>query len=283
MENVTKASLTLPENPERNVLLADLQTIHNKIDTDIEEALLAVLRSGRYVLGPEVEKFESWMARYCGVKHAVGCASGTDALLLALMACGVGPGDEVVTTPFTFFSTASVIARLGARPVFCDIGAGTFHLCPAQLRETLNHHPSVKAVIAVGLFGACPDIDSLRAAVAPEVKLIEDAAQTLGATYKGRPSGSLGDVSCVSFFPTKNLGACGDAGMVLTDSRKTADLIRSLRVHGSSEQYIHTHIGINSRLDAIQAAILSVKARFLDGWNEARRCNAQMYTRITTM
>ncbi len=258
------------------VPLLDLKTQYQTLREEILATIDAVLSSGTYVLGPRVKIFEEQIAEYCGVKHAIGVASGTDALLLALMALGVGRDDEVVLPTYTFFATAGVVHRLGARPVFVDIDPRTYNLDPAGLEAALS--PRTKAVIPVHLFGQCavmgPITDFCDGRGIP---VIEDAAQALGAAYRSVKAGALGRFGCFSFYPTKNLGGYGDGGMITTDSDDLADLLRRLRVHGARPKYIHALVGVNSRLDAIQAAVLGVKLRHLDEWAAGRRAHAAFY------
>ena len=235
-----------------------------------------VIESQHFILGPEVSEFEAEAAAYCGSKHAVGCASGSDALLLPLMALGVGPGDEVVTTPYSFFATAGAVWRTGARPVFVDIEPDTFNIDPAKIEAAIT--PRTKAIIPVHLYGQSADMDPISAIAAEHgLPVIEDAAQAIGAGYKGRRAGTLGDSSAFSFYPSKNLGGFGDAGMVTTDDPAMAKSVGRLRVHGMEPKYHHHEVGFNSRLDALQAAVLRVKLRHLDSWTEARRDVAARY------
>lgn len=232
-----------------------------------------------FVLGPRVAALEDALAKYVGSTHAVGVASGSDALLLALMAMGVQAGDEVVTVPFTFFATGGAISRLGAKPVFIDIRPDTFNLDPGLLERAIT--PRTKAIIPVHLFGQCADMDAINSiAKRKQIGVIEDACQAIGAARKGVRAGVLGDVGCFSFFPTKNLGGFGDGGLVTTNDPALADAIAMLRVHGSRVRYVHERIGINSRLDALQAAVLLVKLKYLDQWTEGRRRNAARYERL---
>jgi dTDP-4-amino-4,6-dideoxygalactose transaminase len=254
-----------------------MSRIHLPLYDAMEAALSRVLRSGQYILGPELAAFEDELARYCGAAHAVGVSSGTDALLAALMALGVGPGDEVVTTPFTFIATAEVIERLGARAVFADIDPATFTLDPAAAVACITD--ATRAIIPVHLFGQCAEMGPLEQACrARDIALIEDAAQAIGAVdAAGRRAGSVGDFGCFSFFPAKNLGALGDAGGVTARDADLAERLRTIRQHGSKPKYFHGIIGGNFRLDALQAAILRVKLPWLDGWTEARRAAAATY------
>jgi dTDP-4-amino-4,6-dideoxygalactose transaminase len=243
---------------------------------DIDAAVSRVLASGRYVLGPEGEALENELAGYTGAAHAVGVNSGTDALHLALVAAGVGPGDEVVVPSFTFFATAEAVSYTGAKPVFADIDLPTFNLDVRSLERSITK--KTKAVIAVHLFGQCADLPGIQA-VCEEKKLvlIEDCAQSLGADYQGRRGGSWGRFGCFSFYPTKNLGAVGDAGLVTTNDPAALETLRMLRHHGSRKTYLHERVGWNSRLDELQAAVLRVKFRRLDEFNAARRRVADSY------
>jgi dTDP-4-amino-4,6-dideoxygalactose transaminase len=242
------------------------------------EAAIALIDSQKFILGDEVKAFEREIAPYCGAQFAVGCASGSDALFLALLAAGIEPGDRVATTPYTFFATAGAISRAGAIPVFVDVDPETFNLDPALLAQTLRSTEKVRAVIPVHLFGGCADMDPILDLSAQcDLAVIEDAAQAIGSEYKGRRAGSLGHMACFSFFPSKNLGAYGDGGLIATDDAATADMLAALRVHGRKGKYIHDWIGINSRLDALQAAVLRVKFRHLDGWTARRQENAALY------
>jgi dTDP-4-amino-4,6-dideoxygalactose transaminase len=261
------------------VPLLDLRAQYAPLRDEILAALARVADSQRFILGPEVEALEHELARQIGVGHAVAVSSGTDALLLALMALGVGPGDEVVTSPYSFFATAGAVARLGARPVFVDIDPATFNLDPAGLAAAIT--PRTKAILPVHLFGLAADMDPiLDEASRSGVPVIEDAAQAIGAAYGGRPVGSLGAFGCFSFFPSKNLGAFGDAGLLTTNDAARASRARVLRTHGMEPRYIHHALGGNFRMDALQAAVLRVKAPHLPAWTEARRLNAGRYVRL---
>ena len=250
-----------------NIPFIDLKTQYRRIEAEVKKNIETVLEHGAYVMGPEIKELEAKLAAYCGVKHAVGCASGTDALLMALMALGVGPGHAVFTTPFTFMATAEVVSLLGATPVFCDIDAATFNMDPASLdaviAETRKERPQLaaKAVISVDLFGLPCDYDALDAVCAKhKLVLIEDAAQGFGGQYKGRMCGSFGAIACTSFFPAKPLGCYGDGGMCFTDSDELRDLLVSIRVHGQGrDKYENVRIGVNGRLDTLQAAVLLPK------------------------
>jgi dTDP-4-amino-4,6-dideoxygalactose transaminase len=263
------------------VPLLDLVRQYRTIQGPLFAAVTRVIESQRFILGPDVERFEKRFAAYCGAKHAIGCGSGTDALELALLACGVGPGDEVLTVPYTFFATGGAILSVGATPVFVDVAADTFNLDTNQLNAVLARHPKVKAILPVHLFGACADMQPiLDAAAKRHIPVIEDAAQSIGAEYKGRRAGALGTVACFSFFPTKNLGGFGDGGALTTGDDVLADRLRRLRVHGSSERYVHHEAGMNSRLDALQAAVLDVKLDYVDQWSDARARNAALYHKL---
>ncbi|MDI6703676.1 MAG: DegT/DnrJ/EryC1/StrS family aminotransferase [bacterium] len=259
--------------------LVDLKAQYNSIKDEIDEAIHRVLKSGEFILGKEVEKLEEEIAEYLGARYAIGVASGTDALYLSLLAYGISFGDEVITTPFTFIATSEVISLLGARPVFVDISPKTYNIDPSKIKECINSR--TKAIIPVHLYGQPAELDSIiELAKENNLKVIEDAAQSIGAEYKGKKVGHIGDVGCFSFFPSKNLGCFGDGGMVVTDSEEVARKIRMLRTHGSSEKYVHLMIGKNSRLDAIQAAILRVKLKYLQSWTDARRKNAALYNEL---
>jgi dTDP-4-amino-4,6-dideoxygalactose transaminase len=262
------------------VPLLDLRPQHDPIQEEIIEALGAVVASQRFVLGEEVSRLEEGVASYCDAKFGVGVSSGTDALLVALMALGIGPGDEVITSTYSFFSTAGGIARLGAKPVFVDIDPVTYNIQPEGILDAVTQ--KTKAVIPVHLFGQCADMDPiLRAAGQKQLSVIEDAAQAIGACYKdGRRAGAMGDLACLSFYPTKNLAALGDAGMVLTGNPELEDRVRVLRVHGGERKYHHRVIGGNFRLDALQAAALNVKLRYLDRWTAMRRRSAACYASL---
>ena len=262
------------------VPLLDLRAQYESMRDDIDEAIRRVVESQHFILGPEVEALEREIADYCGTTHAVGVSSGTDALLVALMALGVGPGDEVITTPFTFFATAGTVARLGARTVFVDIEPDTFNIDAARIEAALS--PRTKAIIPVHLFGRVADMDTvMRLAGSAGVAIIEDAAQAIGAyDAAGRRAGAIGDIGAFSFFPSKNLGAFGDAGMVTTSDESLARLMRQLRVHGMEPKYFHSMVGGNFRLDALQAAVLRVKLRRLDTWHDGRRRNAARYREL---
>ena len=240
----------------------DLTRQHAALSAELLAAAERVLASSRFILGAEGRALEAEVAALCGVRHGIGVASGTDALHLSLRALDVGPGDEVVTSAFSFVSSASAVLHAGARPVFVDIDAETFALDPAQVERVIT--PRTRAVIAVHLYGHPADMDPLVAIARRRgLAVVEDAAQAIGAAYAGRPVGSFGDLTCLSFYPTKNLGACGDAGMVVTDREELAERVRRLRDHGSREKYQHAELGYSSRLDELQAALLRVKLRQL--------------------
>ncbi len=259
------------------VPLLDLGAQHAALREEVLEATRKVIESQRFIGGPEVQSFEQEVEAFLGGGLAIGCASGSDALLLALWALDIGPGDEVVTTPFTFFATAGAISRLGAKPVFADIEEGSFNLCAEAAGRALSG--ASKAILPVDLFGVPADWDALRAlAEAQDLLLVEDAAQAIGASWNGKAAGLLGDLGCFSFFPSKNLGAWGDGGLVTTSDPELAARVARLRAHGSHpRKYLHATIGCNSRLDALQAAVLRVKLRHLSGWTEARAERVQGY------
>jgi dTDP-4-amino-4,6-dideoxygalactose transaminase len=264
---------------DRTIPLLDLDELHRPLKDDIEKACLDVIASGSFILGPNVSELEREIAAYCGVSHGIGVASGTDAIHLCMRALDIGPGDEVITSSFTFCATADSILLTGARPVFADIDPLTFNLDPQSVADAIT--PATKAILPVHLYGKAADMDSLRALAKEHgLFLVEDNAQALGAALGGIRTGALGDLAAISFFPSKNLGCCGDGGMVLTNSDATAARIRSLRAHGTSRKYYSTDLGLNSRLDEIQAAILRVKLPYLDAWNRARRDNATRYNDI---
>ncbi|GMR05144.1 MAG: DegT/DnrJ/EryC1/StrS family aminotransferase [Thermodesulfobacteriota bacterium] len=260
----------------------DLSRQYRKIRKEVLREVTKVCDSQHYILGKNVSSLEEELASYCGTKYAVGVASGSDALLLSLMALGVGPGDRVVTTPFTFFATAGSIVEVGAEPVFVDIHPETFNLDPDSLEILLKKSSKrVKAIIPVHLYGQCAEMKEInRIARKYGVKVIEDAAQAIGAEYRGKKAGSLGDTGCFSFYPTKNLACLGDGGLVTTNNSKTARILKKLRIHGTSAKYLYDTVGVNSRLDEIQAAVLRVKLKYLDSWNSARIRNADLYRRL---
>ena len=265
----------------KQVALLDLQAQYAKIRPEIEAEVKRVFESQRFIMGPDVERLEREVAAYCGARFGIGCASGSDAILLALKALGVGPGDEVLTVPYTFFATAGYVVHSGAQPVFVDVEPDTFNMDVSQVQSALDRHPKVKVIMPVHLFGACADMDPLLE-IARErgLAVVEDAAQSIGAEYKGRRAGSMGAVNCFSFYPGKNLGAFGDAGMMTCEDPELDARLRALRQHGGVTRYVHEFVGWNSRLDALQAAVLSVKLRYLDEWTAARQVNAALYTRL---
>lgn len=264
-----------------NVPLLDLKAQYATIREDVREAIDRVFESQRFVLGAEGQALEEEIARYCQTKYAIGCASGSDALLLALMSCGVGAGDEVITTPFTFFATAAAITRLGARPMFVDIDERTFNMDPARAAAAISQR--TKAIIAVHLYGQCVDMEPLVEMAAKNgIPLIEDAAQAIGAEDRGRRAGSIGTIGCLSFYPSKNLGGAGDGGMLITSDDDHAHGLRMLHVHGEAQKYHHDVVGINSRLDELQAAVLRVKLAHLDEWTSARQRKARQYESMFT-
>ena len=261
------------------VPMLDLQAQYRPIRDAVIEVVTRVCDSQRFIMGPEVEAMERDLAAYLGVTHAVGVSSGTDALLLAMMALGIGPGDEVITSTYSFFATAGCVARLGGKPVFVDIDPVTYNIDPAATAAAVTSR--TRAIIPVHLYGQSADLDPLlEIAKRAGVPLIEDAAQAIGATYKGRMVGGFGRVGCFSFFPSKNLGAFGDGGLVTTNDDTVAASLRRMRVHGADRQYYHQVIGGNFRLDALQAAVLRVKLPHLAGWTEARRRNAARYDEL---
>jgi dTDP-4-amino-4,6-dideoxygalactose transaminase len=269
----------MPTKSAMNVPLLDLKAQYADIRHDIDEAVRRVMESTRFIGGPEVSGLEEEIARYSQCAHAVACASGTDALLLAIWALGLGPGDEVVTSAYSFFASAGTIVNNGATPVFVDVDPRTYNLDPHRLEAALT--PRTKAVMAVHLFGQCSDMTAIKAICDKhKVWLIEDAAQAIGSEWEGRRAGSMGDYGCFSFFPSKNLGAMGDGGMMVTQNADYADRVRLLREHGARPKYHHGMVGTNSRLDALQAAILRVKLRHLDRWSEGRAKNAGLYDRL---
>jgi dTDP-4-amino-4,6-dideoxygalactose transaminase len=258
------------------VPLIDLVAQHRQIESEVSAAVSRVFSEQRFILGDEVAELECDLAEYCDSREAIGCASGTDALILALMALDIGPGDEVITSPYTFFATGSAIYRLGATPVFCDIDPLSFNLDPRAVEAALT--PRTRALLPVHIFGQCAEMEPLwRIAGRAGIPIVEDACQAIGAEYQGRRAGVLGTVGCFSFFPTKNLGGAGDGGLITTDDTTLATRLRRLRVHGEAGQYDHVEVGLNSRLDALQAAVLRVKLKSLDRWTEERQRNARRY------
>jgi len=262
--------------------LVDLKAQYNSIKTEIDQAIVGVIENGQFVSGPEVEAFEEEISAYLGVAYSVGVASGTDAIHLALLACGVETGDEVITTPFTFIATAEAITRCGATPVFADIDSTTYNIDPTKIESKINRR--TKAILPVHLYGRPAEMAPiLELSKRYDLKVVEDCAQALGAKYKGKKVGSLGDAGCLSFFPSKTLGAYGDGGMVVTDNPDIANRIKLLRNHGSQEKYHCVAHGFNSRLDSIQATILRVKLRYLRDWIRKRQECARVYARLLGM
>jgi dTDP-4-amino-4,6-dideoxygalactose transaminase len=276
-----------------NVPLLDLKAQFLQIRDEVMPIIDQVCASQQFILGEHVHGLEEELARYSGAAYGIGVSSGTDALLLALMALGIGPGDEVITSPFTFFATAGTIARLQARPVFCDIDPDTFNLSPRAVQAFIDAHGvlrdgvlvnrltggTVRAIMPVHLYGQSADMAPLVAIAGRyALKLIEDAAQAIGTEYRGQRVGSFGDIGCFSFFPSKNLGAFGDAGLCTADDPELAEHLRVLRVHGGKPKYFHSFIGGNFRIDELQAAVLRVKLKYLDQWTAGRRRNAAYYT-----
>jgi len=259
-----------------NVPLFDLKPQYQIIRDEVRDALDRIIDSQQFVLGNEGRALEEEVARYCGTKFAIGCASGSDALLLALMSLGIGQGDEVITTSFTFFATGAAITRLGARPVFVDIDEQTFNLDVARVEAAIT--PRTKAIIAVHIYGQCVEMDSLlEIANRHEIPVVEDMAQAIGAEDKDRRAGSMGTIGCLSFYPSKNLGGAGDGGMLVTNDEEQARRLSMLHVHGEQQKYYHDEVGINSRLDEIQAAVLRVKLPHLESWNRGRHEKAERY------
>lgn len=256
--------------------ILELKTQYAEIREEVERAVAEVLSRTHYILGPEVSAFEQEFAQWNGCEHGIGVASGTDALILALRACGVGPGDEVIVPSFTFMATAGAVSQVGATPVFCDIDPLTFNLDPHKIEARISAR--TKVIQVVHLYGHPAEMDPiLELARKHHLKVVEDCAQATGAEYHGRKVGTMGDVGCFSFFPSKNLGGVGDGGMVLTRSSEIDERVRCLRGHGSRRKYFHDELGTNSRLDEIQAAVLRIKLRHLDRWNEKRREVARLY------
>jgi dTDP-4-amino-4,6-dideoxygalactose transaminase len=262
-----------------SVPLLDLDAQYRPLRDEILAAITRVCDSQRFIMGPEIDALERELATMLGVPHAIAVSSGTDALLLALMALGIGPGDEVVTSTFSFFATAGAVARLNAKPVLVDIDPATFNIDPAQLAAAIT--PRTKAIIPVHLFGLSADMDPIMdVARRAGIPVVEDAAQAIGSTYHGRPLGAIGAFGCFSFFPSKNLGAFGDAGLLTATDPALAERARLLRTHGMKPKYYHHLVGANFRMDALQAAVLRVKAPHLAGWTEGRRANAARYRRL---
>jgi len=264
-----------------HVPLLDLKQQNASLRIDVEDALGRVLDSNSFILGGEVAELENELAVYCGTKHAIGCASGSDAILLALMALEIGPGDEVLTTPYSFFATVSSITRLGATPVFVDIDSATYNLDVEIVESKITSR--TKAIEPVHLYGQCADMTELLSiSEGRGIPIVEDAAQAIGAEHDGKRAGSFGAFGCFSFYPSKNLGGMGDGGFLTTNDDMLAEKLRALRVHGAEEKYYHKYVGLNSRLDGFQGAILRVKLPHLDAWTAKRRSNAEYYRQIFT-
>ena len=263
------------------VPLLDLKRQYEDFKEEVEKEIIEVSRSGYYIGGPKLLEFEKNAADYCGCEYGLGVSSGTDALLVSLMALDIKPGDEVITTTFSFFATVGVIARLGAKPVLCDIVEDTFNIDPAKIEEKITE--KTKAMIIVHLYGQCAEMDSIMAIAGKyNIPIVEDAAQSIGAEYKGQRAGSFGALGCYSFFPSKNLGAFGDGGLVTTNDKALAEKVALLRNHGMNPKYYHKMIGGNFRMDAMQAAILNIKLKHLDKWSAGRQQNAAKYRELFT-
>ena len=263
------------------VPLLDLTEQNRALRPEIEAALGRVLDTNAFILGGEVKALEEEIAEYCGTKYAIGCASGSDALLLALMALDVKPGDEVITTPYSFFATVSAITRLGAVPVFVDIDPQTYNLDVSQIESKVTER--TRAIHPVHLYGQCADMSALRGVAGRHgIPLVEDAAQAIGAEEDGNRAGAMSEIGCFSFYPSKNLGGMGDGGMMTTDDDELAEKLFALRVHGSKERYYHKWVGLNSRLDGFQGAVLRVKLPHLDEWSDKRKANADRYRELFT-
>ncbi|TDB38776.1 MAG: DegT/DnrJ/EryC1/StrS family aminotransferase [Actinobacteria bacterium] len=261
------------------VPLLDLKAQYRELQAELDAAINDVMSNASFIGGPKVAALEQAIADYCGTTYAVACGNGTDALFLILAAMGIGKGDEVITTPFTFFATVEAIVHLGAKPVFVDIEPGTYNMDVTALEAAITDR--TKAIMPVHIFGQCVDMDVVNEIASRHgLKVIEDACQAIGATYKGRMAGSLADAAAFSFFPSKNLGCAGDGGIITTDDKAIADECRKLANHGSSRKYYHDAFGVNSRLDALQAAILLVKLPHLDAWNAQRRAAAEVYSEL---
>lgn len=261
------------------VPLFDAKIQNKALQIHLEDAFRRVLLSGQAIGGPEVEALEREIASYCGAARAVACASGSDALMLAMAAMDIGPGDEVILPPFTFFASAGSVSRLGAKPVFVDIDPETYNLDPHQVENKIT--PRTKAIMVVHLYGQCADMEPIwRVAERHDLPIIEDACQAIGSEYQGKRTGTLGSMACFSFYPTKNLGGFGDGGMIVLSDEEWADKLISLRNHGSKQRYYHELMGWNSRLDALQAALLRVKLAYLDKWCDARAAMAKRYDRL---
>ncbi|HNV68362.1 MAG TPA: DegT/DnrJ/EryC1/StrS family aminotransferase [Candidatus Ozemobacteraceae bacterium] len=261
------------------VPLLDLKPQYGQFKDKLVPEILAIMESQMFILGPKVEKMEKELADYIGAKHALGVSSGTDAILIALMALDLKPGDEIITTPYTFFATAGCIHRAGAKAVFVDIEPDTFNIDPKKIEKAISK--KTRAIMPVHLFGQCADMDAINAvAKAHNLPVIEDCAQAIGSKNKGRQAGNMSLAGCFSFFPSKNLGCFGDGGLITTNDSAYFDRIKRLRMHGQSGTYIHTEVGINGRLDALQAAVISAKLPLLAGWSDGRRRNAARYAEL---
>jgi dTDP-4-amino-4,6-dideoxygalactose transaminase len=259
------------------VPLVDLKRQYHSIKEEVDSAIQDVLKSQAFILGPQVKEFESLFASYCNTKHAIGVSSGTDALLLALKSLGIGDGDEVITSPFTFFATVGSICNTGAKPVFADVEPESFNIRPDLIEKCISN--KTKAIIPVHIYGQCADMDPiLEIAKKHDIRVIEDSAQSIGAEYKDKKSGSIGDLGCFSFFPSKNLGGLGDGGMITCNSDDLEELIYMLRIHGGKPKNYYSIIGINGRLDTIQASVLIKKLGHIEPWCEKRREKASYYT-----
>ena len=263
------------------VPLLDLAEQHQQLRPELEKALARVLDANAFILGGEVASLEKEVAEYCGSKYAIGCASGSDAILLALMALGIGPGDEVITTPYSFFATVSSITRLGATPVFADVETDTYNIDPFQIESKITKN--TKAIEPVHLYGQCADMSAINdIASVRNIPVVEDAAQAIGAEFDGKRAGSMSAIGCFSFYPSKNLGGLGDGGMMTTDDEELNRKLLGLRNHGAEEKYYHKYVGLNSRLDGFQGATLRAKLPHLEGWTERRRENAERYRTLFT-
>jgi len=271
--------MSLPTEEKKSIAMVDLYTQYLKIKEEVDSAIQSVLNQTAFIKGPDVQAFEEELTQYLGGTHAIGVANGTDALQIAFMAAGIGAGDEVITTPFTFIATAEAAALLGARPVFVDIDPDTFNINPASIEAAIT--PRTRAIVPVHLFGQPADMQPILAlAEAYHLTVIEDNAQSIGAEYQGRKAGYIGDMGTLSFFPSKNLGCYGDGGAVLTSDNELAQRIRMIANHGAKRKYYHEEVGVNSRLDTLQAAILRVKLRHLDAYITARQQAAAYYDEL---
>ena len=275
MQKISLCSMNRKEKTMK-VPMLDLNAQYEPMKDKVLQAMKDVFDSKRFINGPQIKELEEKLADYCHCKHAIGVTSGTDALLISLMALDIGEGDEVITTPFTFFATAGSIFRVGAKPVFVDIDPKTYNIDPDLIEQKITD--KTKAIMPVHIFGQCAEMDKINEiAKKHDLVVIEDAAQAIGSEYKGRRAGSLGDVGCFSFFPSKNLGCCGDGGLVTTNNDELAEKIRILRQHGSKPKYYHKIIGGNFRLDTMQAAVLLEKFPYLEEWHKGRQKNAEYY------